>query len=312
VPDPLDALRLPATPVAPDPAFTRALRARLEAALAPEIRLREEEPVPPTDALTPYLSVGDAAAALAWYVDVLGAVETLRFTGDDGRVGHAELTVAGSRLMLADEYPEVGVHAPPHYGGTPVTLHLEVADVDGTHERAVAAGATSERAPSDQGHGNRNALVQDPWGHRWMLSQPIDAARTAAAQDDPDTAIVGFTVTGGRAPVEPGYLVLHTGDLDRARAFFGALFAWEVHDGSIEGGGHVANTRFPMGLAPPADDGRPATILFRVDDADAEARRVEELGGRVLHRAEHPSGITTECVDDQGLRFDLYQAAPGY
>ncbi|HEV7720144.1 MAG TPA: VOC family protein, partial [Iamia sp.] len=195
--DPLDALRLPATPIAPDPAFRDRLRARIEAALAPPpdpdalpaIRLRPQEDTMSDTAtttgtaLTPYLSVGDAAAALDWYRDVLGAIETTRFVGDDGRVGHAEVVIGGSKLMLADEYPEIDVHGPGHYGGTPVSLNLDVADVDHTYRLAVEHGAEVEREPSDQFHGNRNAIVRDPWGHRWMLTQPIDADRAEAAAD---------------------------------------------------------------------------------------------------------------------------------
>lgn len=331
MPDPLDALRLPSTPTAPDPAFRDALRARLAAALTPPpdpddlpaITLRPTEEAPVTDtttatthALTPYLAVGDAAAALDWYRDVLGALETTRFVGDDGRVGHAEVVIGGSTLMLADEYPEVDVHGPRHYGGTPVTLHLEVVDVDHTFGLAVDHGADVEREPSDQFHGNRNAIVRDPWGHRWMLSQPIDADRADAAADaDPgDFGDVREYAVSGRPPVEPGYITMQTRDLDRARAFFGTLFSWTIEPGTLEGGGHVANTRFPMGFMTTEDAAPtgPVTVYFRVDDIERYAARVEELGGEVLARNEYPSGGNAECVDDQGFRFDLFRPAPGY
>lgn len=323
--DPLDALRLPATPVAPDPAFRDRLRTRLVAELAPPVSLRpQEEPVTDTttqtttttNALAPYLSVGDAAAALDWYRDVLGALETTRFVGDDGRVGHAEVVIGGSTLMLADEYPEVGNHAPAHYGGTSVTLHLEVVDVDHTFGLAVDHGAEVEREPSDQFHGNRNAIVRDPWGHRWMLSQPIAAERAEAAADaDPgDFGDVREYDVSGRPPVEPGYITMQTRDLARARAFFGALFSWQVEAGSLDGGGHVANTRFPLGFMtveePPAAGD--VTVSFRVDDIERYATRIEELGGRVLRRDEYASGGGAQCTDDQGFRFDLFRPAPGY
>ena len=328
--DPFDALRLPTTPVAPDPRFAAALRARLEEALTPEppdpatvpaISLRGGDTVTTTEpatthALAPYLSVHDAAAALDWYRDVLGAIETNRFVGDDGRVGHAEVVIGGAPMMLADEYPEAGVHGPRHFGGTSVTLHLEVVDVDHTFGLAVQEGAEVEREPSDQFHGNRNALVRDPFGHRWMLSQAIDATRAeAAAEADPgDFGDVREYAVSGRRPVEPGYITMRTGDLERARAFFGALFAWEVEPGSVDGGGHVANTRFPMGFfqAEGPAEGGPVTLYFRVDDIEPYAARVEELGGQVLTRNQYPSGGNAECVDDQGFRFDLFQPAPGY
>jgi uncharacterized glyoxalase superfamily protein PhnB len=327
--DPLDTLRLPSTPVAPDPAFRDRLRARLEAELAP-ISLRPEETTVTdtqtttaaaatptvTQALTPYISVGDAATAIHWYTEVFGALETNRFVGDDGRVGHAEVVIGGSTLMLADEYPEVDVHSPAHYGGTPVSLNLEVVDVDRTFALAVEHGAEVEREPSDQFHGNRNAIVRDPWGHRWMLTQPIDADRAEAAADaDPgDFGDVREYEVSGRPPVEPGYITMATGDLERARAFFGALFSWQVEAGSQEGGGHIANTTFPMGFMTtedPAPTG-PVTVYFRVDDIERYADRVTELGGQVLSRNEYPSGGNAECTDDQGFRFDLFRPAPGY
>lgn len=264
------------------------------------------------DALSPYLAVHDGAAALDWYRDVLGAIETTRFEGDDGRIGHAEIIIGGARMMLADEFPEAGVHGPRHYGGTAVMLHLEVVDVDHTFERAVAAGADAQRPPADQGHGNRNATIVDPFGHRWMLSQAIDPARTAEAAEEGGSGGDGgdWKVTG-RRPVEPGYITMRTTDLEQARAFFGSLFDWEVHSGHLEDGGHIANTRFPMGfLAGDAEPG--AMVLFRVDDIEPYARRIEELGGRVLSRNTYPSGGNAECVDDQGFRFNLFQPAPGY
>jgi len=328
MPDPLDVLRLPAAPVAPDPAFRDRLRARVEAALAPPISLRPEEatmsesdPVSATALaatapLSPYINVADAAAAIDWYRDVLGALEVNRFVMQDGRIGHAEVVIGGSTLMLADAYPEVGLEAPSAEGATSVTLHLEVVDVDHTFRLAVEHGGRAEREPSDQFHGNRNAIVRDPFGHRWMLTQPIAAERAEAAADaDPGDFgdVRGYEVRG-RPPVEPGYITMQTRDLDRARAFYGALFGWQVERGHVEGGGHIANTRFPMGFlaSEEAEPSGPVTLYFRVDDIERYARRVEELGGRVLARSEHPSGGGAECVDDQGFRFDLLRPAPGY
>lgn len=263
--------------------------------------------------LSAYLSIAGAEAAIDWYIDVFGAIETLRFAGDDGRIGHAELTIGDARLMLADEYPEIDFVGPITRGGTTVTLHLELADVDHTHDRAVAAGAVSERGPADQGHGNRNATVVDPYGHRWMLSQTIDADRSAAAARERGIGGDGnaWKVTA-RQPVEPGYLVLHTDDLARAGAFYGALFGWVVGSGSVDGGGHVENTTFPLGFAPPGENALVTTVYFRVDDLEHYAAATVALGGRVLSRSEYPSGANAACEDDQGRRFDLWKPAPGY
>ena len=124
--------------------------------------------------LTPYLAVKDAAAAIEFYKAGLGATEEFRMTGDDGRIGHAEIHIGDDVLYLADEFPEMAVVSPQTLGGTPVTLHLNVADVDATFAQAVAAGATSLREPADQFYGDRNATILDPFGHRWMLSARIE------------------------------------------------------------------------------------------------------------------------------------------
>lgn len=264
-------------------------------------------------ALSPYIAVHDAAAALDWYRDVLGAIETTRFVDpSDGRIGHAEVTIGGARMMLSDEYPEIGVRSPRHHEGSSTALHLEVVDVDHTFARATDAGAVAQRPPADQGHGNRNATILDPFGHRWMLSQPIDAERTTAAEAEGGVGGDGsdWAVTG-RQPVEPGYITMRTADLGRARTFFGGLFAWSVEDGSQPGGGHIANTHFPMGFMQ-GDEGEAVTLYFRVDDIEPYAAMVTELGGQVLARNQYPSGGNAECVDDQGFRFDLFQPAPGY
>jgi PhnB protein len=284
--------------------------------------LSTTEPIPAAaNPLTPYLAVAGAAEAIDFYRRAFGAIETTRFVGDDGKVGHAELMIGTAKVMLADESPEIDVLGPASRGGTTVSLHLEVVDVDFTHREAVEAGATSQREPADQGHGNRSATITDPFGHRWMLSQPIAADQATKAEVDRGVGGNGrdWTVTG-RQPVEPGYLTFATGDLSRARAFYGALFDWEVEDGSQPGGGHIANTRFPMGFMAPADE-NPAsgradsvaiTVYFRVDDIGSYAQKIEALGGRVESRDDYPSGGNARCIDDQGVRFDLFRPNPGY
>ncbi len=141
----------------------------------------------PRQIVTPYLAVSDGAAALDWYTDAFGAVETVRYVGDDGRVGHAEFVFDGARFMLSDAYPEIGVVAADSYDGSSCALHMEVRDCDALHERCVAAGATSAMPPTDQPHGARSATVIDPFGHRWMLSQQLSSPTNSeidAAYDD--------------------------------------------------------------------------------------------------------------------------------
>ncbi len=128
----------------------------------------------PVSELTPYLAVRDARAAIAWYVDYLGAEVTHEpIVMSDDRVGHVELAVDGARWMMADEHPEIQVEAPEPGRGAAVTLHLTVGEVDAIIERVVAGGATLDRGPEDNPPVGRVAVFRDPFGHRWFLNQPL-------------------------------------------------------------------------------------------------------------------------------------------
>jgi PhnB protein len=137
--------------------------------------------------LTPYLIVAGAATAIEFYKSVFGAVERMRLGGPDGRIGHAELTIGNSIVMLADEHPEMGALAPPTVGGTPVGLHVYLEDVDAVAAKAVAAGATLKRPVENQFYGDRLGSLVDPFGHLWHISthiedvSPEEIGRRAAA-----------------------------------------------------------------------------------------------------------------------------------
>ena len=122
--------------------------------------------------VTPYLIVKDAARALDFYKKAFGAVEVFRFDDPShgGRIGHAEIKIGDSHVMLADEYPEMGHKGPAALGGTPVSIVLYVEDVDAVFDRAVAAGAESKRAVADQFYGDRLGTVKDPFGHLWSIA----------------------------------------------------------------------------------------------------------------------------------------------
>jgi uncharacterized glyoxalase superfamily protein PhnB len=119
--------------------------------------------------LVPYLVVADARAAIAFYVDALGATEVYRLVGPDGRIGHAELDLGTGRLMLADAYPEYGAHPPDPAAPSAIGLALYVADVDATTTAAAALGATVLSPPADQFYGDRIARLRDTSGHSWTL-----------------------------------------------------------------------------------------------------------------------------------------------
>ena len=337
--NPFDQLRMDDTLAArPDPRFAARLRAEVEAALAPEITLPARKvdttmsdqttesstastaaastaaastaaaTSPGRQAVVPYLAVDDAAGALGWYRDALGAVELMRYTDDDGRIGHAEIEVHGAHLYLSDAYPEIGVVAPSAGAGSSVALHLDVQDVDHVHDRAVAAGATSQRGPTDQTHGSRTATIVDPYGHRWMLSTQI----ASPSVEEIDAAEPGFQVTGAGgegspvSPIQLGYFTIRTDDIGRAAAFYSALFGWNVDPVN----GHVSNCDLPFGFENQYYDG--VNLWMKVRDPEPVIARVRELGGEIVADTESPSGRAIECRDDQGRRFDLHHPAPGY
>jgi PhnB protein len=102
-------------------------------------------------------------------------VETLRLDMPDGRIGHAEIAIGGAQVMLADEFPEGGHCGPESLGGTTVSISVIVANVDAFADRAVAAGVALERPVKTEFYGERVAVMRDPFGHRWMFRQPIEA-----------------------------------------------------------------------------------------------------------------------------------------
>jgi PhnB protein len=121
--------------------------------------------------LSAHIVVKGAARAIRFYAEAFGATELFRLTAPDGAtIGHAELEIGDSRLMLADEYPDFGALSPTSIGGSPVTLHLYVADVDTVVARAVKAGASLLRPVEDQFYGDRSGMLTDPFGHKWNVA----------------------------------------------------------------------------------------------------------------------------------------------
>jgi PhnB protein len=120
--------------------------------------------------VTPYLIVGDAAAAIAFYKKAFGAEELMRVAAPRGKIGHAELRIGDSVIMLADEYPDMNARGPHAFGGSPVSIHLYVEDVDAVAGQAIAAGATVVRPVQDQFYGDRSGSFTDPFGHSWHVA----------------------------------------------------------------------------------------------------------------------------------------------
>ena len=135
----------------------------------------------------PYLSVEGASAAIDFYTRVFGARERMRLPAPDGKIGHAELEIGDSLIMLADVFPDMGGQTPQELGGTPVTVMVYLENVDAVFDRAIAAGATVEREVQDQFYGDRAGQFVDPFGHKWFVAthvedvSPEDMERRAAA-----------------------------------------------------------------------------------------------------------------------------------
>jgi PhnB protein len=120
--------------------------------------------------VTPFVVVPSVDAAVAFYQAVFGAAETMRDTDSDGRVWHCELAVYGGRLLVSEEFPDMGVYAPARDGHRPVLLQVYVPDVDAVYAAAMEAGASSEIQPTDAFWGDRHAQFTDPAGHLWGVS----------------------------------------------------------------------------------------------------------------------------------------------
>jgi PhnB protein len=153
-----------------------------------EERMPTVNPIPEDyPRVIPYLSVDGAADAIAFYATVFGATERVRMDGPDGKVGHAELQIGESVVMLADTFPEMGGKSPKTIGGTPVTIMVYVEDVDACFDRAIDNGATATRKVEDQFYGDRAGQFEDPFGHVWFVAShvedvsPEEMAKRAAA-----------------------------------------------------------------------------------------------------------------------------------
>ena len=127
-------------------------------------------------AVSPHLTVDNAAAAIDFYVNAFDAVELGRVPGPEGKLIHAALQINGSTVLLNDDFPEMSDGksiTPKALGGTPVTIHLTVTDVDKKFQQALDAGATAVHPLEDAFWGDRYGVLADPFGHHWSLGQPM-------------------------------------------------------------------------------------------------------------------------------------------
>jgi len=120
--------------------------------------------------VTPYLIIKGATEAIDFYKKAFGATELFRMPAPEGKIGHAEIKIGDSPIMLADESPEMGYKSPQSLGGSPISIMIYVADVDTVFKQAIAAGGKEQRPVKDQFYGDRSGTLEDPFGHAWSIA----------------------------------------------------------------------------------------------------------------------------------------------
>ncbi|MGH7580418.1 MAG: VOC family protein [Gemmatimonadales bacterium] len=227
----------------------------------------------------PYLIVGNAEAAIEFYHKVFDAEEMLRVPdAERGRIGHAELRLGPTTIMLADEYPELGIRSPAAFGGTGTSLHLHVDDVDALARRAVRAGATMLREPTDYDHGERQCRVRDPFGHEWLLGQQIGMGAPPKPGPNAEPG------SGGSGPnVFPG---LRYRDEHAAMAWLERAFGFARHALFTDDDGDVVHAEMRLGpgivmigAAPECEEG--FNIYVHVADVDQHHARAVRAGAEI-------------------------------
>jgi PhnB protein len=159
------------------------------------------------NSVTPYLIAQDAAAAIAYYKQVFGAKEELRMPAPGGKIGHCELKIGDSKIMLADEFPGMNALGPKSVGGSPITIMVYVADVDAVVERAVAKGGKLIRPVKNQFYGDRSGAIEDPQGHVWHIATHVEDVSVGELRRRSEAAMAAMPEAAKPArPAEPEQL----------------------------------------------------------------------------------------------------------
>jgi len=297
--------------------FKASLRAKLEGgtpmaskpAAAPE----------PQQTATAYLIVNGAASALEFYKKAFGAVETMRLTGPDDKVGHAEMRIGNTTIMLADEFPDHGAIGAKTLGGSPVMLHLHVSDVDAVAARAIAAGAKTVRPVEDQFYGERSGQFSDPFGYTWMIATRKEELtreevqrRFAALQqtspatfaEEPKRTLPVPYIRKGFRTLTPYLLV--PGAARLINCFKEAFGAEEIFRVPRPGGNRImhAEVRIAGSMVELADASaefkpRASTNILYVPDVDAAFQRALDAGATSLSApTDQPYGDRQGTVKD--------------
>lgn len=260
----------------------------------------------PETSLSPYLVVRGAREAIEFYQRVFGAVEIRRM--DDGeRIGHAEMRLGQSLLMLADEYPERGIVGPRAFGGSPVRLRVEARDVDAVAARAAAGGAKILQPPTDQPYGERNTKLEDPFGHVWIFSAPLGRPAVQPIPDGYHTVTPYLVVQG--VPKLLDFLTHAFAARERLRSLRpdGAIQHAEVWIGdSVVQMGEAGGPWKPM----------VANLNLYVENCDAAYRRAIEAGARSLREpatqfyGDRSAGVEDPCGNNWWISTHVEDVSP--
>ena len=242
--------------------------------------------------ITLNLSIQGAARAIEFYKRAFGATEApgSRFIQPDGRIGHAEIQIAGARIMLADEFPEIGFLSPKSLGGSPMLIHLDVSDVDAVARQAVAAGATVARPVADQFYGDRSGQFADPFGYTWVISTHKETLSSEEMQRR-----AAESVSRRRKPAEfmragfhtvTPYMIAADGAalIDFAKRVFGAeeTFRGVGSAGGIHGEVRIGDSMLMMGGGIPGHKfgatPKPHALHVYVEDTDAVYAKALDAG----------------------------------
>jgi PhnB protein len=231
--------------------------------------------------VAPYLAIKGAAEAIEFYKKAFGAEEVMRLQMPDGKIGHAEIQIGDSRIMLSDEFPEYGAVSPQSAGGTPVDIHLYVDDAHTWANRAITAGAKILVPVADQDYGERHGRLEDPFGHRWGISTPLREKRVQEVGERFHTAAPYLIVADGAKALE------------FYKEAFGAVELLRLADPD----GRIAHAEFKIGDScimlsgeapeygrrdPQSFGGTPVKIHLYVDNVDSMAANATAAGAKVL------------------------------
>jgi PhnB protein len=246
----------------------------------------------PVSAVTAYLCCRNAAAAIDFYKRAFGARETMRLTEPGGRIGHAQMLIGNTMVMLGDEYPEYGIKGPESLGGSPVRMHLYVDDVDAVAAQAVEAGARLISPIADQFYGDRSGRLADPFGHLWILATHVEDVTAEEMQHRLD-AMVAESAPEIKPIPEGFHTVTPYLQVDGAARLieflqdaFGAdqIRKVPMPDGTIMHAElRVGDSMIELGDAGGQHKAMPASIHLYVDDADAVYERAVRAGGVSVH-----------------------------